>query len=73
MPLLAQTHDCCAWVDSDLLFDEDVYAYNEEFDFCGSTYEPGFLGGGDLARVGGRGDGGGGDRGTCCAGGTGGE
>jgi hypothetical protein len=55
VPLLAQNHDCCAWVETSVLFDNDLYSQNEEFNYCGNTVTPGVMG-----RAGGAG------RGACC-------
>lgn len=31
-PLLAQSHDCCAWVETNVLFDNNIYSATDSFD-----------------------------------------
>ena len=56
VPLLAQDHNCCAWIETDVLFERDVYQRGDNFEFCGVTVDTGIMGRG----------GGGGNRGNCC-------
>jgi len=52
-PLLAQTHDCCAWVEPKFIYDNEIYTEDEIFPFCGNPeFQAGFGGGGtgDNAR-----------------------
>lgn len=53
--LLAQEHNCCAWVETSFFYENDIYPADEQFDFCGTTFTPGMMGG---RR--------GGNRETCC-------
>ena len=62
-PLLAQDHNCCAWVETDFFYENDIFPADQEFDYCGTTFTPGLMG---MGGPGPRGGGGGGNRPTCC-------
>jgi hypothetical protein len=34
-PLLAQSHDCCAWVEPKFIYDHEIYTEDQTFPFCG--------------------------------------
>jgi hypothetical protein len=38
-PLLAQDHNCCAWIETSTIFENNIYRENENFEYCGTTYE----------------------------------
>jgi len=63
-PLLAQNHNCCAWVEIDTIFEMGIYSKNDVFDYCGTLYTPSVVNI-DI--------GGGGNRDICCQGGLNGE
>jgi hypothetical protein len=44
VPLLAQTHDCCAWVEPKFAYDHQIYTEDETFRYCGTDFTSGFFG-----------------------------